>query len=250
MSEQPRSEAYTRFIASMRIGYAEWHDGAPYDVGAIDLMSAAERREVERRLVARKNKDWRDSEALARLGTDAAMAALLASTRGPNREVRLRAGKLLRENGRAVDLEGLIVEALRHGDGSDSALELATRYPSEAVERTLLHGLRCGEDNRTGFFASALLFIHGQLDDPEGYAAQFVNEPFIGPGPQRDAAFRVLCARIGVDPSSVSCAEPFPSVRSRLSFVLPRLAALLVLIGSVAWGLWQSLGPWLRVVHH
>jgi hypothetical protein len=234
----------------MRIGYMEWHDGIPYDLDALDALTPTERRSIERRLIARRYKDWRDSEALGRLGTTAALDALRSSLTGRNREVRLRAGEILREKGLPVDLDGLVVEGLRNadiGDGFVQATNLAARFPSPAIEKTLLHGARCSPD-RSIFFPAVLLYLHGQATTPN---IDFENQQFcqrfrVPPGAARDPVFQELCQRIGADPSSVSCSEPFPSAKPASgSWGIRLLAALRILVplGILAVVLWRCVGP-------
>jgi hypothetical protein len=255
------SPAYERFVASMRIGYAEWHDGIPYALDALDEVTASERDELERKLVPRRNRDWRDSEALARLGTPAAMQALRASLAGPKREVRLRAAELLHEKGLPVDLEDLIIEGLRNADIADGfgqATSLAARFPTPRIEQTLLQGARCGPD-RGLFYVEVLLYLHGKAKSLGGdYENQGFRQRFNRTrGAEREQAFQELCAQIGVDPASVSCSPPFPKARppfalafwggafrvvGALRFALLLVLRLLLPAGLAAL-LWRCVGP-------
>jgi hypothetical protein len=54
----------------MQIGYMEWHDGIGYDLEALRELSNDEIKQIETLLVARKDQDWRDVEALAALNGD------------------------------------------------------------------------------------------------------------------------------------------------------------------------------------
>jgi len=102
--------AYDRFMASMKIGFMEWHDGIPYDLSALAGVSPEELAELEALLVERKNEDWRDIDALARIGTPSAWRAIRESTTGPDREVRIRAAKRLYEARRLDSLDEVIIE--------------------------------------------------------------------------------------------------------------------------------------------
>ena len=241
------SAAYDTFLGSMRVGFPEWHDGIPYDLDALDKILPSERALIERKLVSRRNKDWRDSEALGRLGTEGATKALIASTTGSrNREVRLRAGEILRQKGIPVGLDDLIVDALRHsafGSGLSQALELTTRFPSEAIERTLLHGARCAGDDegKAIHFTALLLFLHGKAAEPFDQTQQpFFQRFHAAPGPKREQVFRELCERIGVQPSEVPTSEPFPRARklgSGTSATI-RVAAALAVVATIACCQW------------
>ena len=59
----------------MNIGYMQWHDGDPYDLDALDSVSPSELAALQALLVRRKDSDWRDSEALARIGSATAAKA-------------------------------------------------------------------------------------------------------------------------------------------------------------------------------
>src|SRR5262245_32106418 len=65
------SDAYKRFLESMKIDYDKWHDGVGYDLSALDDMTAAEKRELAG--ILRGRNDWRDAEALAALVLDKAL---------------------------------------------------------------------------------------------------------------------------------------------------------------------------------
>jgi len=204
------SAAYERFKASMNVGYEQWHDGVGYDLDALDDLTDEERGEIETLLIARKDSDWRDAEALARLGSERAVAALRASIAGPNREVRLRAAERLRDAGHAVDLEALIVEALTHGelgDGLGPAEMLAEQHPTEAVKRALLVGALCAGDGRGVRFCALLFFLHGLAPEAFDWNQRPFFLKFTGAPdrPERREAFAELCAKIGADPLGVTC---------------------------------------------
>jgi hypothetical protein len=60
----------------MAIDYEKWHDGIGYDIDAIKLASPAERKTIERILIAHTPRDWRDIEALAQIDTERVQAFL------------------------------------------------------------------------------------------------------------------------------------------------------------------------------
>jgi hypothetical protein len=236
----------------MRIGYMQTHDGIPYDLDALDEITPPERVLIERKLISRSNEDWRDSEALGRLGTEPAMKALIASTVSRNREVRLRAGEILRQKGVPIDLDGLIVDALRHagiGNGLSEALSLAARFPSEAIEKALLQGARCADDGegREVFFPALLLYLHGRATEPFDQSQQAFFQRFrTKPGPDREQVFQELCERVGVDPSEVSCTEPFTRARcdGHAFSVWGRIVGVSVVVTIMA-----LVGGWIWLAH-
>ena len=204
------SPAYDRFIASMQLDYMKWHDGEPYDLDALEAMTEAERAEVEGLLIGRRNEDWRDAEALARLSTPRAIEALEQSRRGPNREVRLRASELLDVLGRLDSFEAAIVEGLRDGalgEGLAKAERLAAEHPSAAVERELLRGALCAKDGRGVRFAALLFFLHGKASEPFDWSQRPFFLRFNTQDPaERRVAFDELCAMIGVDGGEIDAA--------------------------------------------
>jgi hypothetical protein len=207
----PRSEAYDRFIASMKIDYMKWHDGEPYDLEALDAVSPEEQAELEALLIQRKDNDWRDVEALAKIKTPTALHALKECMTGPSREIRIRAAELLHQMGELDSLDTVIVEGLRFGElgeGLAQAERLAASHPSEAVKDTLLHGVLCTSDGRAVRFAGILLFLHGKASKPFDGSQQSILSRFTKTDRrERRQAFDELCKILGVDGSQVICEQ-------------------------------------------
>ena len=203
------TDAYDRFIASMKIGYQEWHDGTPYDLEALDQVSPSERLQLEQRLLARKDEDWRDVEALARINTPAAIAGLKDSLNGPIREVRIRAARLLFERGYLESLDSVIVEGLRNGSVGRGLAEcemLAAEHPSPAVMRELLYGVACSMDDRAVRFAALLFFLCGKAESPFDRRRREFFLRFNSKNPaERRRLFDQLCKTLGLDGSGIQC---------------------------------------------
>src|SRR5262249_34262442 len=122
-------------MASMKIGYMEWHEGTPYDLESLRSVSAEERAELEALLLQRKDSDWRDIDALAEIGSPSAIRAVEESLRGPNRVARIRAAKRLYDMGRLASFDEVITEGLQFGELGNGLAEcerLAAEHPSEA----------------------------------------------------------------------------------------------------------------------
>ena len=206
--------AYERFIASMKIGYMEHHDGVPYDLEALAAISPEELQEVEALLIRRSNEDWRDVEALAKINSPAAIEAVKASTRGPNREVRIRAAELLAESGRFNNFDELIVEGLQFGklgSGLAESERLAAAHPSEAVKSALMQGALCSTDGRAVRFVGILFFLHGKADEPFDWSQRPFFLRFNTNDPkERRLVFGEMCQLLGVDGSNVSCGSNNP----------------------------------------
>ena len=163
------SSAYDRFMASMVIDQDAWRDGTGYDLSALDDLTPEELRSVEAHLIARKDEDWRDAEALAHIGSDKAKAALKASTEGPNQQVRLKAAQALADAGEDSGLEAQIIHALRFSelyDGLAQAELMAESHPTPAIKETLLRGALTSTDGRAVRFVALLYYFHGLADEP------------------------------------------------------------------------------------
>lgn len=198
------TEAHRRFHASMDIGYEQWHDGTPYDLDALDAMAPEAREAVTAMLIARPGRHWRDIEALARIGTAEAMAAIRADLESADENTRLFAARTLEQAGEPIDPSPQIVAALQQDDtfgGLTQALELAARFPSEAVLQALIEGARSAPDNRGVHFAALLYFIRGKADEEFDWS----RRPFFlrftpDDPPDRERAFAEMCAELGLEP--------------------------------------------------
>jgi hypothetical protein len=212
-----RTEASERFVASMRIGYMEWHDGTPYDLAALAAVSEQERRELEDVLIQQKDEDWRVSEALAQINSPRSIQALEESTKGPNRQVRIRASELLHKIGRLGSFDEVITEGLRFGilgEGLAEAERLAASHPTVAVTEALLHGALCSTDGRAVRFAALLFFLHGKASGPFDWTQRTFFLRFNTQDKrERRAVFDEMCRRIGVDGSHVTCSPDTATVQ-------------------------------------
>lgn len=189
-----------RFLASLAIDAESWRDGAGYDLAAIDEADAAERGKIEAALLARGVSDPRDVEALARLATPKAHAALKAAAKADGARL---CGALLCH---AADLfsvkerDRLLVSALREAelyDGLGAALDLVPGYRTPEVEAALLDGCLTREPDIAVSFAAMLLFLHGQAEEPFDDAVRpFVLRFATDDAAKREAAHRELQARL------------------------------------------------------
>jgi hypothetical protein len=198
------SDAYRRFLASMIIGYEEWHDGTPYDLDALDAMTAEERKQVEAMLIARPDRHWRDIDALARLGTPKALKAIRRDRNSGDENSRLHAAATLREAGEAEDMSPEIVAALEQDEtfgGLSQALDLAARNPTPAVRAALLRGAREATDNRGVHYAALLYFLHGKTAEEFDWSRRPFFLRFTPDDPaDRARAYAELCAELGLEP--------------------------------------------------
>ena len=199
------SAASARFRASQAIDRDKWRDGIGYDLAALDAMTAAERAGVEAELAARATPDWRDLEALARLGGPTARQAMQRALRHGDPGVRgaaLRHGwSLLSDGERLLGIRRALEEATLY-NGLTEALEAAEAFHPPAVVDLLLRALLAREGAVAVHLAALLVFLHGQADAPFDWAQRPCFLRFATEDPaERRVAFRELCVRLGRDPA-------------------------------------------------
>lgn len=171
MPEESAANPLATFLASMNIGYDQWHDGIGYDLKALASLTGADRAEAERVLLKRGCADWRDVEALATLATPRAGAALAAALKSPDRVIRLAAADALHAAGTLADLTPIILDALRAGLRDDSVRHRAMDFIAAhapwngAVADEVLALLRKAEGLAAFQFASLSLFLGGVTAD-------------------------------------------------------------------------------------
>lgn len=199
--------ALERFRRSMVIDYEKWHDGVGYDLDAIAAASPAERAAIERLLLDRGVRDWRDAEALAALDTAGARAALRDALRSEDAEIRLSvtryAADLVDEAGRADSLVRALETAAPFA-GLTEALDQAAVFHPPAVIDALFRAALSREGEVAVHVAALLLFLHGKADE----LFDMAQRPFLlrfntDDRGEREAVFRELCARVGVEPESL-----------------------------------------------
>lgn len=201
-----RSAAFDKFARSMIINYSKWHDGEGYDLDALRAIPDSEREEVEQLLIERNNEDWRDVEALGVLGTPKAKAMLHKALNAHNHQTRLEAAKWLKDDpGGDAQRDAVTTEAIRTAEpygGLSQAIDQAMWNPTPATTDALFRAAleRSGENAASA--AAALLNIFKVTDDPLAWSERPLILQFVeaGGGAPREAAFRALCAKCGVDP--------------------------------------------------
>ncbi len=200
------SPALERFLKSMNIGFIEWHDGIGYDLDALTEMPPAELNYVEKIILPRKDRDWRDVETLAALNTPASIQALKECLDSPNNDARLFAVRLLKEMNIEDKIEEVILDILpktKIGDGLTYALSLAEKYPTEAIRRKVLWCALNGHNDIRIHCAAMALYLYGvstiTFDNRYPLIFEF-REPL---RVLRLKPFRQLCSLVGVDPASL-----------------------------------------------
>ncbi|MEQ1821115.1 MAG: hypothetical protein ABL949_01255 [Fimbriimonadaceae bacterium] len=195
------SGSLRRFEKSMDIGYEQWHDGIGYDLDALDHLNDSEKRQVEGKLIPRAANDWRDLEALDRLGTPAAIEAILRVRSATDPQIQLYAhqyGPLPSEQ----EWERAILRLLETAEiysGLTQVLNCAIEHPSEAVVAMLWHKVRSPESGVAYHCAAALCCIAGVLESiyDDSQRELFLN--LVGPASEnRSKAVMDLEALLGL----------------------------------------------------
>lgn len=167
--QPPPPSALERFTASMAIDYEQWHDGIGYDLAAIDAASPQERVAIERLLLPRAASDWRDVEALARLGTPAAATALRGALAAGDASIR---AAVLREAPQLVDDAArtrVLVELVRTADfysGLSQTLDQVAAFHPQPVIDALWEGLQARDGAVGVHFAAMLTYVSGHATEP------------------------------------------------------------------------------------
>jgi hypothetical protein len=198
------SDLVARFKASMSIDYEKWHDGIGYDIDAVKAATPAERTQIEAIMLAHTVQDWRDLEALEAIGTSTAIAAIRATLKSSNPELRLRAARALaHESGGEATRDAAIVHAIDRADvfsGLSEALDAAAEHPSQAVKDALFRATLNGTSVTAVHTAALLLYLYGKAKAPFDHAQRSFFLKFSTETKQsRLAPFNELCDRVGVD---------------------------------------------------
>ncbi|BCY17463.1 MAG: HEAT repeat domain-containing protein [Chloroflexi bacterium] len=199
-------KAYDRFMESMKIDYYKWHDGIGYDLDALNELDSSELKQVEDLLISRKDRDWRDVEALAALNTPGSIQALRDTLTSPNLECRLMAVRYLKDLGIEDHIEEVIVQTLPQtsiGDGMTYALTLAKLYQTENIRRAVLRSAFTGKDDIRVHCAAMALYLYGisksDFDKDFKIIFEFHEKDFNA----RKRIFERLCAMVRVNPVDV-----------------------------------------------
>ena len=200
------SEEYQRFLDSMKLDYAKWHDGVGYDLDALRKLSPEEQNKVENILIERGVKDWRDIDALAGIGSESALSALKNALQSDRYEVRIRSIERLSEKGiiSEREIETILVETIPLVDilnGQTFTLLLAEKYPTPAVKRILLWCTLHGNEDIRVHAAALIHFLYGiatsSFDwDYRPFYLRFNDENISN----RKLAYEELCMEIQVEP--------------------------------------------------
>lgn len=172
-----RSEAYRRFRASTRLDYSAWKEGTPYDIAALDEMTEEERAAVEQELTAQAHLDWRDVEALRRLGTPAARDRIRNAGHAQTDGAGVDALALDAEDGWTGDIEVRFIRKLaqaRHMTGAfDRLFEIAEKHPTPGVRAALFRLAATGHEDVRYACGAFLLYLAGHTTNRYGLEDEY-----------------------------------------------------------------------------
>jgi len=187
--------AFKRFRDSMNIGYEQWHDGIGYDLEAIDALNESERQSVETILTPRAESDWRDLEALERLGTPRALEAIRQARYSHKPEIRIHAMRYGPAPSEA-DWEQAILYGLAtmrsYSDGLVFVFDASVDHPTPAVRQGLWDYILAGHAEGGYHAGEALCRIAGVEERRELLLRIQGN-----PSPARDAVIDELRKHLG-----------------------------------------------------
>jgi hypothetical protein len=181
-----------------------WHDGTGYDVDLLKQMSPEERESVEKVLISRQPRDWRDIEALAVINSPMSRSVIESALKSADPAVRREAMKYAGEKSDPADREKLIIHAIRTKglfDGLSQTLDEIEEFHTPAVIDALFRGALGGDGAAAVHFAAMLFYLHGKSREPFDWD----HRPFFlrfntSDRNERRVAFAELCQTLGVDP--------------------------------------------------
>jgi hypothetical protein len=193
-----------RFLASMVMNYDMWHDGLSYDLDMLDKLARDDLEVAERALISHSPRDWRDIEALARINTPAGRKAVIAGLHSSDPNVRRVAREYASDREDPAERERHLIRSLEQDvvfGGLSQAIDEAQDFHPPAVMDALLRGALKRDGEAAVHFAALLFFLHGKAKEPFDWDHRpFVPKFHATDRAEREALFRELCDKIGVDP--------------------------------------------------
>ena len=193
-----------RFEKSMVINYEKWHDGIGYDLEAIEEASEQECVAIEQMLIRHRPRDWRDIEALAKIGTESAREAIKSAIKNSDPEVRIAVTTYAPELVKESDRIQSVTDALEHAEvfsGLSRMLDDVEEFHPPEVKEALIKGLLSREGEVATLFAGMLFYLYGKADE----AFDWSQRPFFlrfntEKREERLQAFKELCIKLNIDP--------------------------------------------------
>lgn len=197
------TDAKKRFLDSMVMNFDRWHDGTGYDLDALDEMTDDEKDCVVDLLAAEPLQRWSNFEALRRINTPRALAAISDALTHPSLQVRIAASRFAENSDGAR--EAVLAEAMSKAElysGFAQALDQVEIFHTPRIIEAMLTALLNRGDAEAVNIAGMLFYIHGRAESSFdwGHRPLFLKFKTNDLG-QRRRAFTELCGEIGVDPT-------------------------------------------------
>lgn len=194
--------ALNRFRASMVLDYDKWKDGTPYDLDALDAMPTADRAQIAAEIISRGRLDWRDVDALRRIGTPEALARIDRAVESQSDHGGAAALKAKADGGWSSELETRFLEALDDARLMETSLDrlfaVAEAHPTPRVQAKLWQLATESANGVRYAFGAFLLYLHGHAD--EWYGLDDNARPHLlalsERGETREAALNWLKAKV------------------------------------------------------
>ena len=194
-----------RFLASMQGDLEKWRDGIGYDLDAITEAGPEELEAIQAAVLRHEPRGWQDIEAMAALDTPPARYAMRASREHPDPQVRAavlrhaEAAMLAEEERVALMVEGL--ETAEFYGGLTQFLDQVETWHPPPVVDALFRGARSRNGEVAVHFAAMLMYVHGKAAEPFDWELRpFFLRFHTEEAAEREAVFRELCERVGVNP--------------------------------------------------
>lgn len=171
---EPKSDAWTRFVASLEMDLDKWRDGTGYDIAALHAMNDIERGAIREMITTRlgnhlRSADWRDIEAAEALGMNEALAQR-ADDEDP--QTRLRVKRALGDDRYVISELCDTIANARDEDAVSKALDHVTNYPTDAMKQAVITRVR-KVDSQFIYASMVLLEVFGGVEDA------FAERPFL-----------------------------------------------------------------------
>jgi hypothetical protein len=188
----------------MNITYEMWHDGIGYDLDSLEQIPDSEIPAIEKILIERRPRDWREIEALAQIDSPAARKEVEEGLTSSDPHVRRVAMDYAGDKVDPAERERLLINTLRSANlfgGLSEALDECEEFHPPGVIDALFRGALDGDADAAVSFAAMLFYLHGKAKEPFDWD----QRPFFlrfntGDRKERKAVFRELCEIVGVDP--------------------------------------------------
>jgi hypothetical protein len=201
--ESKPQSAFDRFLRGMDLNYESWRDGLGYDLSMLKTAGPQELTQIEEFLVSRPVYDWRDVQALAALDSPRARALLRKTLRGRDQVLATAVMDYAPELASEKEQTKTLVAALTRSDsdvGTIQALFQVEEFHPPDVVDALFRGLLTRDGKTAEHFAAMLMFVRGKANssfdwDQRPFFLKFNTEVHA----EREAVFRELCEKLGVD---------------------------------------------------